>query len=197
MLSVWVIALWKHGTGFKRHSRADCCETSQVSSLCSWQSLQDRPTWTEPRLGEFRKGRDDNVETWAVSKAIYSMWEELSRLLASEEVQPSTIASSAWGALVVIHHHSQACLWNYSSAKLHWTWKYQNRRIFGERNLPLSTTLQLVASRFRYKFFLNQIWVLKASISLIPFLLNRRNPHCFKSICENQVLDKTFIGMLV
>ena len=61
-----------------------------------------------------------------MSKAIYSLWEELSRQQpASEEVQLGTVARSAWEALVVIHHHSQACLWNYFSAKLHWTWKYQ------------------------------------------------------------------------
>lgn len=46
LLSVWVIALWKRGAGFKRHSRADCCETSQASPLSPWQSLQDRHTWT-------------------------------------------------------------------------------------------------------------------------------------------------------
>lgn len=46
-------------------------------------------------------------------------------MLASEEVQPSTAANRALRALVFIHNHSQACLWNYSSAKLHLTWKYQ------------------------------------------------------------------------
>lgn len=81
------------------------------------------------------------------------MWEELSRLLASEEVQPSTVGSSAWGVLVVIGHHSQACLWNYSSAKLHWTWKYQRTEEYLVKEICLSTTLQLVASWFRYNFF--------------------------------------------
>lgn len=151
-------------------------------SLCRTGLLEP-----EPWLWAFHKGWEDNVETWAVSKAIYSMWEELSRLLAGVEVQPSTAGSSAWGVLVVIGHHSQACLWNYSSAKLHWTWKYQKTEEYLVKEICLSTTLQLVASWFRYNFFLNQISVQKASISLIPFLLNRKNLlllqiHMWKSI---------------
>lgn len=101
--------------------------------------------------------------------------------LASEEVQPSTVANSALWVSVFIHNHPQACLWNYSSARLYWTWKYQRTEEYWVKEIcHYKLPAQLVASWFRFLFFWMKYWCLKASMSVITFSLNRRKTMSLK-----------------
>lgn len=104
-------------------------------------------------LESFIRAEMKTVESWAVIKPICFGWEELSRSGGSREVRPSAVASRALGAVVFIHNHSQACLWNCSSAELHLTWKHQRTEEYlVKETCHCKLLTQLVASWFRCLF---------------------------------------------
>lgn len=133
------------------------------SSKFSFHDNLCRAGLLEPEMWpwELHKGWDENC--WNLSSAqAYLLWggRSWAGVLVSEEVQPSTVANRALGALVFIHNRSQAYLWNYTSAKLHSTWKYQRTEEYLVKETCYSKLpTQLVASWFGCLFSASDIGV--------------------------------------
>lgn len=105
LLSVWVTALWKCVLGLR--GTAGLIAVKHLKQVLFLHDSLCRTGLLEPELWpwEFHNGWDDNVETWAVSKAIYSMWEELRRLWVVQvrrcsQVQLPAVHGEPWWSFI-------------------------------------------------------------------------------------------------
>lgn len=105
LLSVWGMALWKCGAGLEGHSRADYCETSQTSSFFFFHVNLGKAGVLEPELWpwilQVLRRKVLKPEQWA-SLFTLGGW-SCAGVLASREVEASTVATGVLGALVLVH----------------------------------------------------------------------------------------------